>query len=284
LRQGVEILHIFTHEDSPAEKIWFSSVRELAHQHDIPCLTTDINEPDNIERVRLLRPDFIFSFYYRSMLKPHLLEIPTAGALNMHGSYLPRYRGRVPVNWAVIHGETETGATLHYMVEKPDAGDIVDQQKVPILFSDTACDVFEKVTDAAVQIIARTWSRLRDGTAPRMPMDLKEGSYFGGRKASDGLIDWSLSAVQIYNLIRGVTHPYPGAFMFMNGKKVIVWSAMPLEGCGEQGRILSYYPLQIATGKGLLEIKTLQIEGEPEQSAEEFCANYPHLQSFQEML
>jgi methionyl-tRNA formyltransferase len=133
------------------------------------------------------------------MIKPQVLEIPKYGALNLHGSYLPKYRGRVPVNWAVINGETETGATLHYMVEKPDAGDIVDQERVEIAFTDTAFDVFNKLTDAAVTVIARAWPLLRGGKAPRIPMDLAAGSYFGGRKPADGLIDWSRPAVAIYN-------------------------------------------------------------------------------------
>lgn len=267
LRQGAEIALIFTHEDSLTEEIWFASVRELAEKHDIPYLTTDISLPENIERVREIAPDFLFSFYYRNMICPEVLAIPTFGALNLHGSYLPKYRGRVPVNWAVINGETETGATLHYMVEKPDAGDIVDQEKVPILFEDTAHDVFSKVTEAAVTVLARSWPRLRERTAARIPMDLKAGNYCGGRKPADGRIDWSQSAVQIYNLIRGVTHPYPGAFTYLDGNKVIIWSATPLEGHGDPGRILSHSPLRIGTGQGILEVCSLQFEGEQERPA-----------------
>ncbi len=274
LRQGADIRLIFTHEDSPTEEIWFESVRELADRHGIPCLTTDINLPENRERVRAIAPDFLLSFYYRNMIKPQVLELARHGALNLHGSYLPKYRGRVPVNWAVINGETETGATLHYMVEKPDAGDIVDREKVSIEFTDTSLDVFNKVTAAAVTVIGRSWPRLVAGTAPRIPMDLREGNYCGGRKPADGLIDWTKSAVQIYNLIRGVTHPYPGAFSFLEGKKVIVWSAWPVEGSGEPGMIVSTSPLSVGTGDGLLEIRTLQIEEGEELAASQFTGNH----------
>ena len=267
LRQGAEVAMLFTHEDSPTEEIWFSSVRELAERHGIPCLTTDINDPENVARVRAIGPDFIFSFYYRNMIKPVVLEIPRLGALNLHGSYLPKYRGRVPVNWAVINGETESGATLHYMVEKPDAGDIVDQERVKIEFTDTAHDVFGKVTDAAVTVIARAWPLLAKGRAGRIPMDLAAGNYCGGRRPADGLIDWRKPAVAIYNLVRGVTHPYPGAFTHLNGKKVLVWSARPLEGQEEPGWIVSRDPLLVGTGDGLLEIRSLQLEGEEEQQA-----------------
>lgn len=270
LRQGAGVALIFTHEDSPSEEIWFSSVKELAEQHGIPCLTSDINEPANVARLRELAPDFILSFYYRNMIRPELLDIPRLGALNLHGSYLPKYRGRVPVNWAVINGETETGATLHYMVEKPDAGDVVDREKVEISFTDTAFDVFNKLTTAAVTVIARSWPLLLAGTAPRLPMDLTSGSYFGGRKPADGLIDWTMSAVRIYNLVRGVTHPYPGAFTFTDGKKVVIWQAWPVEGKGEPGEVVSTEPLLVGTGEGLLEIRSLQEDGEAEITATAF--------------
>jgi methionyl-tRNA formyltransferase len=270
LRQGADVALVFSHEDSPTEEIWFSSVRQLAERHDIKVLTSDINLPENLELLREIAPDFILSFYYRNMIKPAVLAIPKRGALNLHGSYLPKYRGRVPVNWAVINGETETGATLHYMVEKPDAGEIVDQEKVTIAFADTAFDVFNKVTEAAVKVIGRSWPLLRDGSAPRIPMDLKSGSYFGGRKPADGLIDWTKSAIQIYNLIRGVTHPYPGAFTRLDGEKVIIWQARPMEGSGEPGRIVSQNPLLVGTGQGLLEIRSLQLEGNSEVAAAAF--------------
>lgn len=267
LRQGAQINLIFTHEDSATEQIWFSSVRELAEANAIPYLTSSINEPENIEKVRQIGPDFLLSFYYRNMIKPELLEIPTRGALNLHGSYLPKYRGRVPVNWAVISGEAETGATLHYMVAKPDAGDIVDQEKVGIAFTDTAHDVFGKVNEAAVTVLRRAWPRLVAGTAGRIQMDLAAGSYFGGRKPEDGRIDWHKSAVEIYNLIRGVTHPYPGAFTELNGKKVVIWSAWPVEGSGEPGQVVSQNPLCIGTGSGLLELRRVQFDGELETEA-----------------
>jgi methionyl-tRNA formyltransferase len=283
LRLGAEIVMLFTHEDSPTEEIWFASVRELAEQHGIPYLTTDINDPENMKQLQEIAPDFILSFYYRNMIKPEVLAIPSMGALNLHGSYLPKYRGRVPVNWAVINGETETGATLHYMVEKPDAGDIVDQEKVAIAFTDTAHDVFGKVTAAAETVIARVWPLLRDGKAERSPMNLAAGSYYGGRKPDDGRIDWTKSAVQIYNLIRGVTHPYPGAFTFLDGKKVIIWKAWPMEGAATPGQIVSQVPLLIGTGQGLLEIRLLQIEGEQEYNAADFIKMQTMLiTSFQE--
>ena len=225
----VEVPLVVTHEDAPGETIWFDSVAALARTHDIPVITPeDPNEPDVIERINRLAPDFLFSFYYRRMLKPALLQLPARGALNMHGSLLPKYRGRVPVNWAVIRGETETGATLHYMTAKPDQGDLVDQLAVPILPDDRAIDVFRKVTVAAELVLDRSLPQLAAGTAPRTPQDLARGSYFGGRCAEDGRIDWSRSAASIHNLVRGVAPPYPGAFCTLNGHRLRVLRTVPI--------------------------------------------------------
>ena len=218
LAHKVDVALVVTHTDNPAEQIWFDSVMQLAARHGVPAITPDDpNTPGTIERIRALQPDFLFSFYYRNMLKAPLLALPARGALNMHGSLLPKYRGRVPVNWAVIKGETETGATLHYMTEKPDAGDIVGQQAVPIRPDDTAADVFIKVTAAAVAVLDTHLPALIAGNAPRLPQDLAAGSYFGGRKPDDGRIDWRLSAAKVHNLVRGVAPPYPGAFTTING-------------------------------------------------------------------
>ena len=275
LRQGARVEAVFTHEDSPTEQIWFGSVAELALRNGIPCYFTDVSLPENIALLENIRPDFLFSFYYRFMIKKEVLDIPSRGALNIHGSYLPKYRGRVPVNWAVINGERETGATLHYMVERPDAGDIVDQEKVAIEFADTAFDVFTGVTNAAERIIARSWPLLREGRAGRKVMNLAEGSYFGGRKPEDGRIYWDRKAVDIYNLVRGVTHPYPGAFSILDGRKILVWTAWPVEGRGEPGLVVSESPLLVGAGEGLLEIRSLQVDSETEETAEEFTARRP---------
>ena len=213
LAVGVEVPLVLTHEDNASEEIWFGSVRALCAAHGIECLTpADPNAPEVVERVRACRPDWLFSFYYRHMLKGDLLAIPRRGAYNLHGSLLPKYRGRVPVNWAVLHGERETGASLHRMEIRPDAGALVDQQAVAILPNDTAHDVFQKVTCAAEAVLLRAVPRMLAGTHVETPLDLAAGSYFGGRHPEDGRIDWALGAWQVHNLIRAVAPPYPGAY------------------------------------------------------------------------
>ena len=223
LDEQIEVPLVITHRDRPEERIWFASVAALARARAIDAITPDDpNTPEIVERIRDLSPDFLFSFYYRLMLGAPLLAIPRRGAFNMHGSLLPKYRGRVPVNWAIIHGETETGATLHEMVEKPDAGRIVDQEAVAILPDDLAVDVFAKVTGAAERVLRRSLPKLVDGSAILRPQDLSKGGYFGGRRPEDGRIDWSASAKRVHDLVRAVAPPYPGAFTEVEGTRLRV--------------------------------------------------------------
>ena len=219
LKHGVDVKLVITHRDNPDENIWFESVAELAAANQISvAMPDDPNTVEFIARVTALQPEFLFSFYYRMMLQPGMLAAASRGAYNMHGSLLPKYRGRVPINWAIIKGETETGATLHEMVLKPDAGRIVDQEPVPILPDDTAREVFDKVTVAAAACLDRALPALADGTAILRPQDLAAGSYYGGRKPQDGIINWQDSARDIHNLVRAVAPPYPGATTTLNGE------------------------------------------------------------------
>ena len=221
LKHGVNVPLVVTHVDNPNETIWFDSVARFAKQRGIPTATpADSNSDAFLKQLRTLAPDFIFSFYYRQMLVPALLATATRGAFNMHGSLLPKYRGRVPINWAIINGETETGATLHEMVEKPDSGRIVGRQAVTIGPDETAEEVFGKVTAAAASVLDTALPRLIAGTAVLETQDLSKGSYFGGRRAEDGVIDWNAPAENIHNLVRAVAPPYPGATTSINGEIV----------------------------------------------------------------
>ena len=232
LAAGVDVKLVVTHRDDPAETIWFGSVATLARERGLAVqMPDDPGDPAFVARLAALAPDFLFSFYYRQMLSPAVLATARRGAFNLHGSLLPKYRGRVPVNWAVIRGERETGATLHEMVAKPDAGRIAGQEAVPIGENDTAADVFARVTDAAGRVLSRALPGLLAGTLPLAPQDLAAGSYFGGRKPADGRIDWTKPAREIHDLVRGVAPPYPGAFTELDGRPARVlgtwWGELP---------------------------------------------------------
>jgi len=231
LARGVDVALVVTHLDNPNETIWFESVADLCRERNIPCIAPeDAKAPELRQRVSACKPDVIFSFYYRHMLPLDVLGLARAGAYNMHGSLLPKYRGRVPVNWAVLHGETETGATLHEMAAKPDAGAITAQTAVPILPDDTAYDVFGKLTVAAEQTLWYVLPSILEGKPPRLINDLSKGSYFSGRKPEDGRIDWEQPAQAVYNLHRAVAPPYPGAFTKLAGKTYQIGKARMAEG------------------------------------------------------
>lgn len=284
---GVDVPLVVTHADDPAEARWFERVADVAQDLSLEWIAPpDVNAPDIASRIAALAPDFLFSFYFRQMLKPQLLALAPRGALNMHGSLLPKYRGRAPVNWAVLHGERHTGATLHYMARKPDAGDIVAAQAVPILPDDTAREVLDKVTVAAEICLDAVLPALIAGTAPRRANDVARGSYFGGRTPEDGRIDWKESAVEIHNLVRAVAPPYPGARTFVGGVAARVLRTRVLDARGppgapmlsveaSAGRAPRADPLstrgeqECATlvarcgGGGMLRIDDLEIDGHP---------------------
>jgi len=220
---GVDIPLVVTVADDPKETQWYASVAETARDYGLRVITPDDANTSEVERlVAASAPEFVFSFYYRSLLKTPLLNVARRGALNMHGSLLPKYRGRAPVNWAILRGERETGATLHYMVDRADAGDIVDQFAVPILQDDDAREVFNKVTVAAELILARSLPLLLTGREKRLPQKIDPGSYFGRRRPEDGRIDWSWPAATIHNLVRAVAPPFPGAFAMVDGQRWMI--------------------------------------------------------------
>ena len=223
LDAGIQIELVVTHIDDPKETIWFGSVAALCQERGIPYIQPDASGLlDLLPQFEKIAPDYIFSFYYRNLIASDILAVARIAALNMHGSLLPKYRGRAPVNWAILHGETETGASLHIMEAKPDAGDIVGQVAVPIDPDEDATAVFSKVSKAAVQVIQTTLPELVQGRVPRTPNVLAKGSYFGGRKPEDGHIHWDQDAKQVHDLIRAVAPPYPGAFTDWQGKRMVI--------------------------------------------------------------
>jgi methionyl-tRNA formyltransferase len=277
--QGAEIVKVVTHADDPAEAIWFPSLAETAAAHGIPvCAPDDPNAPGFVDEVRRLRPDVIFSLYYRRLLDKALLDVPPLGAINLHGSLLPKYRGRAPINWALVRGETLTGVTLHYMDQRADHGDIIAQGPVPIAIDDTALTLSRKIAAAARLLLRETYPLIASGRAPRVPQDHAAATRFGRRRPADGLIDWRTSAWRIYNLVRAVTHPFPGAFTVWGARRVLVWAARPPRDrpeVGPPGRILGVGDggsLDVATGHGVLEILRLQVDGRDETDGAEFAA------------
>jgi methionyl-tRNA formyltransferase len=276
LARGVDVVAVYTHEDDPAEERWFRSVRELAEEKGLLVRSPDRLGEEEVRAIQELRPDLIFSFYYRLVIPLAILKLAPLGAFNIHGALLPRYRGRACVNWAILRGETETGVTLHHMTERVDAGRIVDQEAVSISINDTAYDVFKKMIPAAQEVLSRSLPAILTNTAQGREQDESRATYFGRRRPEDGEIDWSLPARVIYDLVRAVTHPFPGAFTYLDGKKLFIWTAKFLleEGLEKKleqkleeelkekrvtpGFVMSSRPLKVVAGSGALRIDQAQ--------------------------
>jgi len=280
---GAPVLALFTHRDVSDEEIWWRSCADLARAHSIPVYLPDKIGTDEIAQVAALRPAIIYSFYYRNLLSAELIALAPLGAYNLHGSLLPKYRGRAPVNWMLANGEREAGATLHHMVERADAGDIVAQRAVEIIDDDTALTLYRKVVPIGADLIRQYHALIASEEAPRHAQDLTQGSYFGRRRPEDGRIDWRWPARRIFNLVRAVTHPYPGAFGLLNGRKVYVWSAKIATEAGTRGaagEVVSevagnimgeHYDgaIEVAAGAGSVIISRVQFEGGAETSPRE---------------
>ena len=265
LESGIDVVALFTHEDDPVEEKWFLSVRALAAESAIPVRTPEKLSEEDVRFISASRPDLIFSFSYRLVIPAEILELAPLGAFNMHGALLPRYRGRACVNWVVLNGEALTGVTLHHMVARVDEGHIVDQEAVPIGPDDTAHDVFKKMIPAARAALKRSLPAILEGTARGREQDESLATYFGRRRPEDGRIDWTKPAREVYNLVRALTHPFPGAFTFISGKKLFIWGAKPqeCERCAEPGIVVSSSPLKIGAGSGALLVTRAQwIDGE----------------------
>lgn len=278
-RHGFEVSAVFTHRDNPGEEIWWDSLAQRAETAGVPVhYPESMNDLQAQALVASYSPDFIFSFYFRFMIPPVVLEMAGRGALNLHGSLLPKYRGRAPANWVLVNGETETGVSLHYMVSKPDAGELVDQEPVAIAFEETPRSLYAKLEQAAVKVLDRSLPLLKVGTAPHRPLDLSAGSYFGGRKPEDGRLDWTWPAVKNFYLVRGVTHPYPGAFTTLKGRKLFAWWAKPLDRAHDTapGTLLevSEEGILVSCGRGALLVTTCQLEGEAEMDGHHFAGHH----------
>jgi len=251
LAQKERVAAVITHRDDPAEKRWYRSLVEVATAAKVPVVYGE--EVDLRKTVADLKPDLILSFYYRSMIPMEVLTLAPRGALNLHGSKLPRLRGRAPINWALVECEEETGVTLHHMVKAPDAGDIVAQRAWKIGARDTAKDLFFRAVDEAKILLRDIWPSLRDGKAPRIKQDPKQATYRGRRRPDDGRIDWTQPTKRIDGLVRAVTDPFPGAFTTLQGRKLMVWQGVPSEGKGSPGTLIE--ESLVATGDGAYRIE-----------------------------
>jgi len=265
LRAGYSIAAIFTHADATSENHFFGSVARLAAENGIPVYAPDnVNHPLWIDRIRAMAPDMLFSFYYRHLLGEEILACAAQGAFNLHGSLLPQYRGRAPLNWVLVNGETQTGVTLHRMVKRADAGDIITQATQEIDAEDTALTLHHKLVRCADNLLNDALPVMLQGKIAGRPQREEQATVMRARTPDDGRLIWSQAATQLHNLVRAVTDPWPGALAWAGTTKFTVWKsrvvAVAGDAAGKPGTVISTAPFVIACGEGALEIVTGQAD------------------------
>ena len=261
LDAGYDIAAIFTHADNPGENAFFGSVSRLAADAGIPVYAPDdVNHPIWAERIGQLAPDVIFSFYYRHLLSDAILALAPAGAFNLHGSLLPKYRGRAPLNWVLVNGESETGVTLHRMVKRADAGAIVAQQRVAISPDDTALTLHHKLCQTARRVLEQALPAIERKEIHDVQQNESEATYFGRRTPEDSFLTWNRPATTLHNMVRAVAAPWPGAFSYSGTQKFTIWSSRvhAQNQTAQPGTVISVSPLLIACSEGALEVVTGQ--------------------------
>lgn len=224
LAKGVELARIVTYE-LPLDKVYgYKSVKDIAHRYHIQCDMSPRLSADYVDEIARIKPDIIFSFYYRKIFPKKLLSIAPLGVVNIHPSFLPYYRGRVPTAWAILNGEKEIGVTIHYVDEHIDSGDIIVQKKVKIPNHFTGFELYNKCMQVGKKLFGEIVDQLLAGKAPRKPQ-LGRGSYYGSLTSQQMRIDWSLSVDKIINQIRVFCKPYSGVEARILNKIVVIWKA-----------------------------------------------------------
>ncbi len=265
LEKGCRVVGLFTHDTDPHEKRWFETPEQIARERLIPVFKpARLGSKEWTEKVGLLKPDLILSIYYRKIIPEEIFRLAKLGAYNMHGSYLPEYRGRAPLNWSIINGEDHCGASLHVLEKNFDTGAIVDREKVEFGPDEYVGEIQPRVTEAALKVLKRALPSLLEGNPKTTAQDASKASYFGRRTPEDGRIDFSKSAREVYNLVRGVGKPFPGAFTDITNPRSIIWKAKIGGNCrGEKpGTVVLRTPLTIACSDKFIvaeEVERVQI-------------------------
>jgi len=274
---------VFTWSDGAGkERSCYEPFDELVAAHGIPLVkVNDINAHDVVEKIRGFKPSVIVVMCWSQMVKKSVIEIPAHGTIGMHPTLLPKNRGRAPIPWAIIKGLDKTGVTIFYINERVDAGDILAQEEILIDFEDTAKTLGEKVDMVAEKLLCRAVREIREGKAKPIPQDNSQATYWPKRNPEDGLVNWAQKPIAVYNFIRALVKPYPGAFTFVSNKKLLLWNAKSPESHNHRaaaGQILKFDSLgmKVATNGGSVWINSVELDGDKERNGEE-VKNVPEL-------
>lgn len=290
ISEGYGVAAVVTQPDKPkgrGKKLSFSPVKEYALEKGISILQPDkVKTDDFLNTIKGIGPELLITAAYGKILPKEVLDVPTFGCINVHASLLPKYRGAAPINWAIINGEKTTGITTMYTDVGMDTGDILLKSEIEITDDMTAQELHDKLAVMGADVLKDTLLRLKDGTLERIPQSNEEATYAPMMKKDLGRIDWTKSAWEIHNLVRG-TNPWPGAFSCYKGCRTRVWktriSKETVENIKTEGSCPVLKPgaickiekefLKVVTGKGLLEITEIQLDCCRKMSVEECWHN-----------
>jgi len=276
LEAGEDVVAAFTWSSSHSDASCFQSFEDIEPRFEVPVhKVEDINDPVTVEAIGKLNPDLIVVICWSQIIGKRILDIAPHGAIGMHPTLLPRNRGRAPIPWAIIKGLDLTGVTIFKYEPKVDSGSILEQEAIPVEYRDTALDLGLKVDEASIRLLLRAVRRIAEQAAEPIRQDHSKANYWPKRRPEDGVIDWEKSSEDLYNWIRGLSRPYPGAFTRLDGRTLYVWEAAqhdePVRGRPGQVLVLLPEGLLVATGRGGIVLRTLQLEGGSEMPAAEFA-------------
>ena len=280
LDDGFEVVGVYTQPDRPkgrGMKMVYSPVKEVALLHEIPVFQPDsFRQEETLEQLKALQPDICAVVAYGRILPQSVLDVPKFGCINIHASVLPQYRGAAPYQWAVLDGLEETGVTAMYLCREMDAGDIIDVSKTPIGPDETAGQLLDRLAVLGAQLLSKTLTRFTQGKVDAVPQDPNLVSYAAMLDKTMCPIDWSKTAQQVHNHVRGL-HPWPVATADIQGKVFKIHATRVVEGKGQPGEILELTKtgLRVACGEGAVEILSLQAEGGKRMAAPDYFRGHP---------
>lgn len=280
--EKLTIKGVVTQPDRPrgrGQKMEPTVVKKRALQLGLNVLTSqDVNQPGFVKKLQELAPEVIVVVAFGQILSREILDIPEIGCINLHASLLPKYRGASPIHRAIINGEQESGATIMFMDEGMDTGDIIEQQKTPIAEDDTVGDLHDRLASMGADLLVKTLLDIKKGDYTRKKQDDSAATYADKLKKETGKIDWSEDAEDIYNLVRGL-NPWPTAYTFYDDQRLKIWETeifSKQEVKGEPGEIIqaSREGLLVQAGRGIIKIITLQPPGKSKMNYKDFLNGY----------
>ena len=278
---GCNMVGVYTQPDRPkgrGKQMAPPPVKELARQHGIPVYQPQkLRQPEVVAELEALAPDLIVVVAYGQILPKSVLDIPAHGCINVHASLLPKYRGAAPINKAIIDGETETGITTMYMDVGLDTGDMLVKKTLTIGAEETAGELHDRLAVLGREAMEETLRQLCAGTLQREVQDDAQSSYAPMMKKEDGRIDWSRSALEVHNQVRGLD-PWPGAYTSLDGELLKLARTTPQNSAdAPPGSVVAADQdgVRIACGSGSLLVRELQLAGRKRLGAADFLRGCP---------